>query len=213
MPLLPEEKWRLSDLAILIGDGVSLILRYNAETAKFEAYTSNMSEYSPINAVISDQEGYIVMMTKEAKVTFSGKPWTDESSISPIPAFWGKPGVSPSRKAWLNLERLLLEMGAFGPPKNSSLLQNYPNPFNPETWIPFELAKESEVTIRIYNIKGQLIRTVNLGTKSAGIYTRKNKAAYWNGRNELGEFVTSGVYYYTIQTGDFTSARKMLLMK
>ena len=95
--------------------------------------------------------------------------------------------------------------------KETALLQSYPNPFNPETWIPYELAKKVKVTIEIYNISGQLVRKLDIGMQTRGRYTRKSKAAYWNGRNQLGEQVASGIYFYTIQAGDFTSTRKMVI--
>ncbi len=95
----------------------------------------------------------------------------------------------------------------------NQLLQNFPNPFNPDTWIPFKLATDASVTINIYNTKGQLIRTITLGNKQAGIYTAKYKAVYWDGRCSLGEKVASGVYYYTLQAGDFKATRKMVIMK
>lgn len=98
-------------------------------------------------------------------------------------------------------------------PKDFALLQNYPNPFNPETWIPFKLAQNAPVTISIYDTKGQLIRTIALGNRTAGIYTTKAKAAYWDGRDYLGEKVSSGVYYYTLQAGEYKATRKMVIMK
>ena len=98
-------------------------------------------------------------------------------------------------------------------PSKSLLLQNYPNPFNPETWLPYQLAQDVPVTISIYNTKGQLIRTINLGNQNAGIYVTKDKAAYWDGRLSYGEKVTSGVYYYQLEAGEFRAARKMVIMK
>ncbi|MBM3234683.1 T9SS type A sorting domain-containing protein [Candidatus Poribacteria bacterium] len=98
-------------------------------------------------------------------------------------------------------------------PKQTALLQNYPNPFNPETWIPFELAQDASVTISIYNVKGQLIRTIELGNQKAGIYVAEDKAAYWNGKDSLGEKVASGMYFYTLQAGKFRTTRKMVIMK
>jgi len=98
-------------------------------------------------------------------------------------------------------------------PKKTTLLPNYPNPFNPETWIPYELAKESEITINVYNAKGQLIRTLHFGKKLAGVYTSRERAAYWDGCNQRGENASSGIYFYTIKAGDFTATRKMLLVK
>jgi flagellar hook assembly protein FlgD len=98
-------------------------------------------------------------------------------------------------------------------PKQSVLLQNYPNPFNPETWIPYQLAQDANVVISIYNIGGQLVRILHLGDRSAGIYVQKGKAAYWDGRDNMGEKVASGVYFYTLWTGDFTATRKLVIMK
>jgi len=98
-------------------------------------------------------------------------------------------------------------------PKQSVLLQNYPNPFNPETWLPYQLAQDSDVTISIYNIKGQFIRTLNLGSRNAGVYTTKDRAAYWDGRDNSGQPVASGAYFYTLRTGEFRSTRKMVIVK
>jgi hypothetical protein len=98
-------------------------------------------------------------------------------------------------------------------PKNTVVLQNYPNPFNPETWIPYNLANDADVSIRIYNVSGQLIRRLEIGRKSAGYYVTQSQSAYWDGRNESGELVSSGTYFYTIQAGKFTVTRKMVLLK
>ena len=108
-----------------------------------------------------------------------------------------------------NLQRLL----ALLTPERTALLTNYPNPFNPETWIPYQLSESAEVTLRIYAVSGALVRTLNLGHQPAGIYHQRSRAAYWNGKNELGEPVASGVYFYTLTAGDFTATRKMLIMK
>ena len=91
--------------------------------------------------------------------------------------------------------------------------QNYPNPFNPDTWIPYQLPEDVRVTVRLYSAAGGLVRTLRLGQKSAGFYIAKEKAAYWDGRNEAGEQVSSGVYFYTIQAGDFTATQKMVVAK
>ena len=93
------------------------------------------------------------------------------------------------------------------------LLPNYPNPFNPETWIPYQLEKSAEVTISIYSGDGVLIRTLPLGYQPAGIYRSRDRAAYWDGTNEVGESVASGVYFYTLSAGSFNGTRKMLVIK
>ena len=91
------------------------------------------------------------------------------------------------------------------------LLPNYPNPFNPETWIPFQLSKPAHVTLHIYAIDGQLVRTLKLGNKQTGLYYSKNRAAYWDGKNAFGEPVASGIYYYTLSTGEFSATRRMVI--
>ena len=98
-------------------------------------------------------------------------------------------------------------------PTETRLLANYPNPFNPETWIPYQLAKAADVTLRIYAANSTLVQTLALGHQPVGIYHDKSRAAYWDGRNESGEKVASGVYFYTLTVGDFTATRKMLIMK
>ena len=98
-------------------------------------------------------------------------------------------------------------------PQETTLLPNYPNPFNPETWIPYQLATPAEVTLTIYSANGAIIRTIALGNMPAGNYQNRSRAAYWNGKNEVGELVASGVYFYTLTAGDFTATRKMLILK
>jgi hypothetical protein len=95
----------------------------------------------------------------------------------------------------------------------TKLEANYPNPFNPETWIPYQLKNEAEVTIQIYNTKGSLVRTLNLGRRAAGFYQNRDRAAYWDGRNNAGERIASGVYFYKLRAGDFSATRKMLILK
>ena len=107
------------------------------------------------------------------------------------------------------LEQLLATLQ----PKANALLANYPNPFNPETWIPYHLAQPAEVTLHIYAINGALVRTLILGHQPIGIYESRNRAAYWDGKNALGEPVASGLYFYTLTTDDFTATRKMLIGK
>ena len=87
--------------------------------------------------------------------------------------------------------------------KNTALLTNFPNPFNPETWIPFQLATPSDVTITIYDIRGRIVRTLILGNQPAGTYQSRSKAAHWDGRNHFGEKVATGVYFYTLKAGIF----------
>ena len=105
------------------------------------------------------------------------------------------------------------QIAMLGAVKRNQLLQNFPNPFNPETWIPFRLAAENDVSIDIYTSTGILVRRLSLGRLPAGEYTSLAKAVYWNGRNQIGEPVSSGVYLYTINTSNFSATRKMLIKK
>ena len=98
-------------------------------------------------------------------------------------------------------------------PEETALLANYPNPFNPETWIPYQLSDSAEVTLTIYDTNGQLVRHLVLGHQAAGMYRSRSRAAYWDGRNQLGESVASGLYFYTLTTDDFTATRRMLILK
>ncbi len=98
-------------------------------------------------------------------------------------------------------------------PKETVLLPNYPNPFNPETWIPYQLAAAADATIRVYAASGELVRTLALGYQSAGTYQSRSQAAYWDGKNELGEPVASGIYFYTLSAGRFTVTRRMVIRK
>ena len=98
-------------------------------------------------------------------------------------------------------------------PSETQLLPNYPNPFNPETWIPYQLSQESEVSLEIYDGQGHLVRRLQLGWKDAGYYTTATEAIYWDGRNTNGESVSSGVYFYRLQAGNFSQTRKMVILK
>ena len=107
------------------------------------------------------------------------------------------------------LERLLASLI----PEETELLANYPNPFNPETWIPYRLAESAFVTLTIYDLSGQVVRTLDVGRQIASAYENRSKAIYWDGRNELGQRAASGVYFYHLSAGDYSATRKMLILK
>ena len=109
----------------------------------------------------------------------------------------------------LMLGRLLASLT----PKEMALLPNYPNPFNPETWIPYQLSEPVAVNITIYSANGQLVRRFSFGYQPAGRYESRSRAAYWDGRNETGELVANGLYFYTLTAGKFSETRKMLIRK
>ena len=108
---------------------------------------------------------------------------------------------------------LSVKFDSIGKPNQNQLLQNFPNPFNPETWIPYHLSKSTNVTLTIYNVKGSVVRALDLGHQRVGFYQSQNRAAYWDGKNASGETVASGLYFYTLTAGAFTATRKMLIMK
>ena len=117
--------------------------------------------------------------------------------------------VEDLRKAYLSLPLTVGDVH----PSETILAQNFPNPFNPETWIPYQLEKSADVTLQIYDTSGGIVRTIDLGFKSQGFYMTRSTAAYWDGRNNMGEQVASGVYFYSLQTADFSATRKMLILK
>lgn len=98
-------------------------------------------------------------------------------------------------------------------PTNTDLLHNYPNPFNPETWIPYTLADQVHVTVKIHAVTGELIRAIDLGEKQPGVYLSKERSAYWDGCDNAGQTVASGIYFYTIQAGRYTATKKMVVAR
>ena len=98
-------------------------------------------------------------------------------------------------------------------PNKTRVLPNYPNPFNPETWIPFQLNQDAEISVSIYNVSGRLVRTFPIGFRSVGIYLSQDKAIYWNGKTDNGETVSSGIYFYTITAGQNIITKKLSFLK
>ena len=102
---------------------------------------------------------------------------------------------------------------AYEIPAETELLRNYPNPFNPETWIPYHLSEDANVSLTIYDVNGELVRTIDVGHQTAAKYATRSKAIYWDGRNRFGEQVASGIYFYSLNAGDFSATRKMVILK
>ena len=130
------------------------------------------------------------------------KQWIDMAYAADDGSLAFQQGIS-------NLERLLKVMH----PDVTALLPNYPNPFNPETWIPYHLAHPADVTLTIYDTKGVMVRQLDLGHQLAGYYTDRTRAAYWDGHNNLGEPIGSGVYFYHLQADEFSATRKLVILK
>ena len=142
----------------------------------------------------------IVMQTGLTYDTVQG--WIDNARAADDGSLAFRQGIA-------NLELLLTLIV----PEKTALLHNYPNPFNPETWIPYHLSEPADVTLTIYGIDGKVVRRLDLGHQGAGYYQSKSRAAYWDGRNNVGERVASGIYFYTITAGDFAATKKMLILK
>ena len=106
-----------------------------------------------------------------------------------------------------------LALTTFGDIKRTALLQNFPNPFNPETWIPYTLADDADVNVRIYDVEGKLVRHLDVGYQRGGRYLSREAAIYWDGRDQLGESVSSGVYFYTLKVAGFSDTHRMAILK
>ena len=111
------------------------------------------------------------------------------------------------------VEPRFLSATTFGHLKHTALYQNFPNPFNPETWFPYQLSNDANVVFHIYNISGQLVQELNLGMRNKGSYLDKHTAAYWNGRDSYGQFVSSGIYILDFKAGAYRTSRKMVVLK
>lgn len=142
----------------------------------------------------------------EIKVIVEAQIETVAGSFPAAPALdpQFRPETDPLPTFWQDLSQV---------PEKTALLPNYPNPFNPETWIPYRLAESAEVTLTIYSLNGNQVRTLALGHQPAGFYESRSRAAYWDGSNAIGERVASGVYFYTLTAGDFAATGKMLILK
>ena len=121
--------------------------------------------------------------------------------------------VSDETQIWNVRSLLFPEPVLLGTVKRTALLANFPNPLNPETWIPYQLTESAHVRIRIYDVVGHLIRTLDLGTQLAGSYLSREGAAYWDGRNDMSEAVGSGMYFYTLEAGDYRTTRRMTVVR
>ncbi len=199
----------------------------------------NISGYHLTSMYLSDPQGvryhyyHYVPEPSYSSIYFQGDPTIYQTyrhtiilPVGSAPGTWGLAEMTVYDKAqnafradFTEIVRFEVEEGAAAAPiiaslpDNTQLLANYPNPFNPETWIPYQLATSTDVRITIYDMKGTVVRNLELGHQSAGFYTGRSRAAYWNGRNGLGERVASGVYFYRLKTDAISPMRKMVILK
>ncbi len=172
------------------GDGVVSIL----DLIRVSQAIGNLAAPPTPSASLSGGEGRVDAATIEA--------WIAQARLE-------DDGSHPFKQGIENLENLLAALI----PEETALLANYPNPFNPETWIPYQLAERAAVTLAIYDMNGQMVRRLAVGHQAAGMYQSRSRAAYWDGRNQLGEPAASGLYFYTLTAGEFTATRRMLILK
>ena len=194
----------------IVDDGISL------NKQGFRVTVKNLSTDRAVTAVKApDEAGYrLTVVDIETGRAATIGDTLEISAQSPNPFL----GVQPLRYTVTaeDVKRSLIqlpELVVYEIPAETELLHNYPNPFNPETWIPYRLAEDAFVTLIIYDRSGRVVRTLEVGHRIAAVYESRSKAIYWDGRNEFGESVASGVYFYHLSAGDYSATRKMLILK
>ena len=158
--------------------------------------------------------GSAVAIARVGPYAVIGAPGDNLNLLPPNPS--GAVYVYDTKEDFLTprpVEPISLRATTLGDVKRTALLQNFPNPFNPETWIPYQLAESVDVGIGIYDVQGHRIRQIELGARSAGSYLTKETAAYWDGRNDDGELIPSGIYFYQLRAGDYTEVRRLVIFK
>ena len=182
----------------------------------FRVTVKNLSTGKAAAAVTSlDETGY-----RHIIVDIETKRAATVGDILEISARSADPfiGVEPLRYTVTakDVKRSLIQLPAlvvYEIPAETALLHNYPNPFNPETWIPYRLAEDAFVTLTIYDGSGRVVRSLDVGHQVAAVYESRSKAIYWDGRNDVGEQVASGLYFYHLSAGDYSATRRMVILK
>jgi hypothetical protein len=209
----------------IVSNRLSIILdnATNVFTAEFElTYDARLLKISEVSKTSLTSDSVMEYNNKNAgKLRFAlvnGLALSGTGSLADV-QFELTPGAS-STAAFESIKLTKVELNAgltkatLGRlPQRLTLLQNYPNPFNPETWIPYELNQTADVEVQIYNLNGQIVRRLRLGQQFPGSYITRHKAAYWDGANEKGEKVSSGVYFYQLKAGGKSLVRKMVIIK
>ena len=182
----------------------------------FRVIVKNLSTRKSVATMTGDEGGryQLTVVDTEAGRAAQIGDILEISVRSPDPRI----GVQPLRHTvtaedvkWSRVE--LGNLIVYEIPTETELLPNYPNPFNPETWIPYRLAEDAFVTLTIYDLSGRVVRTLDVGHQVAAVYESRSKAVYWDGRNEVGERVASGVYFYHLSADNYSATRKMVILK
>lgn len=222
---IPKVKAHLGDeirLPILVEDASGLftgglILRYDPSVLKAENVLAGALSSGTYWKASVEEEGTVRIAFASVEDDFHPVPMKGSGTLFEV-----KMRLVGEGESEIKVERadLFMDWGVKVEeglvrviPNETVLLQNYPNPFNPETWIPFKLSKDADVTVRIYDLTGRPVKELNLENLSAGYYTSRHTAIYWNGRNEQGERVASGVYIYQLQSGNEVSTKRMVMLK
>ena len=183
----------------------------------FRVKVKNVSTKAALSSVISAEatDGYNITFVDLAD-SYAARVGDvlEITADSPDPLVGVKPvrhivTVDDVKNSTIQLENLI----AYEIPAETELLRNYPNPFNPETWIPYRLAEDADVSLTIYDAYGSLVRSIDIGHQIAAVYDTRAKAIYWDGRNQFGEQVASGLYFYHLSAGDFSGTRRMVILK
>ena len=194
---------------VLALNGAIVDQRTQVNRAGFRVTVKNLSNDRAAMTIDTDGQGYQlkVEVGKAGNILLI-------SAQSPDPSISVKPlrytlTAEDVLQGWIQLPALV----AYEMPKETELLANYPNPFNPETWIPYRLAEDADVKLTIYDSKGRVVRSIDVGYQVAGVYENRSRAVYFDGRNASGEPVSSGVYFYHLSAGDYSATRRMLILK
>ena len=197
----------LLDLIIVAGKFGQSLPRQSAADVNLDG----MVDVSDLTLIASHLgEGSALLAAPSVTIRFSQQQLANMSeALGSLEALTDpSPGIEIARKflsGWLKHVSTIV--------KETKLFPNYPNPFNPETWIPYQLAVDADVQISIFDIAGGLVRRLDLGHQKAGPYELRSKAAYWDGKSTGGELVSSGLYFYQLQAGNFTSVKRMVVIK
>jgi len=218
----------LPDLVAEAGDSIDVPIRLTAKDvyAGYFALSYDSELLKPLNVSVTEftKENSVEYKSENGmlKISMAGsESITLEEAILNI-SFEVLPKAAEGTTTPIKFERASLNDFSGITKKDGSITvnptatvlhQNYPNPFNPETWIPFKLAKDANVVVTIFDLNGKIVKTIDLGKKQVGSYMTKEKAVYWDGKNELGEHVASGIYFYSLQANNFSCVKKMLIIK
>jgi hypothetical protein len=200
----------------------SLVVYINSEVEVGGVYFELFSEQADLNNIrlSSEIDSMNSQINKEGNALRGVVYSEDGNSIKPglkqmlvIPKEVEGENIELKEMQLCDIQGKLLKVeiaynGGGESPSSFSLSQNYPNPFNPETYIDFALPFDSEVSLKIFNVKGQLVRTLVQERMNTGTHTVR-----WEGRDDSGNRVSSGVYFYRLTAGEKSFVKKMVLLK